>query len=91
MKLVDVQRFWPQILLVIGFVSACAIIPYKIQATEVRVEKLEEQTQKLADWATATQMQYEMEVQAPPGFIWSKRDGRYIVDPNYKVESNDSR
>lgn len=82
---------WGIVAFVIAFISACAIFPFKLQANEKRVDKLEQSHEKLIEQTTAIYkwverketeeelqeaFDKEQEEKAPHGFRWDKTAGK---------------
>lgn len=64
----------------------------RVWAAPQRVDELEEQQQLLVQqsttigkWVESQERERQLKRSAPPGWMWSEIEEKYIVDPSYKA------
>ena len=84
-----IKDFWPVSVSVVGFIGACFVFPFKLEAMESRQEKFEQTQERLIEQTTMigeyvkgqeTEKAHEKELQAsaPPGYRWDSTIREYV-------------
>ena len=77
------KRNWFLFPLIAGFLGLYAALPNRVQATEKKVAQIETQTVQIGKYIEAMEKERELKKMAPPGFIWSETEEKYLPDPEY--------
>ena len=84
-----IKDFWPVSIAVVGFIGACFIFPFRVEALENRQDKFEEvqsslyeQTTQIGKWVAAQESdkahEKELQASAPPGYRWDSTIREYV-------------